>query len=163
MAKQAIQNVTIRVRIGDAEIEVTGPSDFVDKRVHEFVEQQKGRGPSVPQSTQTGLGAARPAAPSLKAESPAQFFKKASAKSDPERVLAAGYYLEKLSSMESFTTAEIVDTIRKAKIPRPTNPSDAVAKNIKKGMIMPAGSKEGKRAFTLTSDGEEAVNSALGA
>ena len=75
--------------------------------------------------------------------------------------MVAGYYLETIKQQESFTTSDIVETIRAAKVPPPTNPSDCVARNIKKGTMMPSGDKEGRMAFVLTTDGVESVDAAL--
>ena len=91
----------------------------------------------------------------------AQFFKKLSPKTDVDRALAAGYYLEKFGQQHNFTAAEVRETIRSAKVAPPKNPSDVVAKNIRKGLMMTAGDKDGKMAFVLTNDGEEAVGDLL--
>jgi predicted metal-dependent hydrolase len=37
MANRTCEAVTMRVRVGDREIEVTGPSDFVEKKIAEFL------------------------------------------------------------------------------------------------------------------------------
>jgi len=153
--------VTIRVRIGDNELEVKGPKAFVENKVQEFVEAQKttiadrGRAPGKEAPQAEGH------LPGGKRLSVAQLFKKTSPKSDVDRTLIAGYYLEKYASHENFTTAELAQTIRNAKNNPPKNPSDAVAKNIRKGLIMPSGDKEGKIAYVLTTDGEEAVENLL--
>jgi len=78
-----------------------------------------------------------------------------------DRVLAAGYYLENNEGQDTFTTAEVVATMRKAKYNPPRNPSDALGKNIKKGLVMPSGDKDGKIAYVLTSDGEEVIQQRL--
>ncbi len=90
-------NVTMRVRIGESEIEVTGPSDFVEKKIAEFLEKQK-QAPVFPSagSTKGVISSTTEAAQTLsKGMSVAQFFKKISPKTDLDRVLAAGYFLEK--------------------------------------------------------------------
>lgn len=163
MAKKKIADVTIRVRIGDSEIEVTGPSDFVEKKIAEFLEKQSsgfkiaGSGKiSIPKTNETQQIF------DLKM-SVAQFFKKTSAKSDIDRVLAAGYFLEKFKNQDNFTASEISGTIRDAKIRPPSNTHDVINKNIKKGYMMPSGDKEGKMAFVLTSDGEESISQLLSA
>ena len=163
MPKEKTANVTMRVRIGESEIEVTGPSDFVEKKIAEFLEKQKQ--PPVSPSTGSTKGIIPPATEAAqtlpKGLSAAQFFKKVSPKTDLDRVLAAGYFLEKFKNQDSFTASEITDTVRGAKIPPPRNTSDSINKNIKKGYIMPSGDKEGKMAFVLTSDGEETIDELL--
>lgn len=162
MSEEKPTNVTMRVRIGESEIEVTGPSDYVEKKVAEFLEKQKQisapSGVVSPKST-TLPTTHMPA--STKAISEAQFFRKASLKSDIDRVLAAGYFLEKFKSQDNFTASEVSETIRNAKTPPPKNTNDLVNANIRKGHMMPSGDKEGKKAFVLTSDGEEAITELL--
>lgn len=161
MAEKEQPSVTMRVRIGDNELEVTGPSDFVEKKIVEFREQQKtilplSPAPSHP-STQTPPK-------STKGMSMAQFFKKILPKSHADRFLAAGYYLEKIENMENFTVAELSKIITSgAKKQLPQNPNDIVNGNIRKGLMMAAGDKDGKMAFVLTSDGEEAIEASLNA
>lgn len=164
MPEERPANVTMRVRIGESEIEVTGPSDFVEKKIAEFLERQK-QAPVIP-PVSPGKSVSHSAIrttvqPSHKVMSVAQFFKKVSPKSDVDRVLAAGYFLEKFENQDSFAASEVSETIRGAKIPPPKNTNDAINSNIKKGNIMPAGDKEGKKAFVLTSDGEETITELL--
>jgi hypothetical protein len=159
MSEEKPANVTMRVRIGQTEIEVTGPSDFVERKINEFLEKAKQAPflqPAEPVKgaiTETGvieqIGG--------KEMSVAQFFRKISAKTDVDRVLAAGYFLEKIKDQDSYTASEISSVVRSAKIAPPRNANDAINKNIKKGYMMPSGDKEGKMAFVLTTDGEDAI------
>ena len=165
MPKKKTADVTMRVRVGESEIEVTGPTDFVERKIAEFLEKQKQAPVLAPVGSAKG-----PKPPTTegvqtfpKGLSVAQFFKKVSPKTDLDRALAAGYFLEKFKNQDSFTASEVKDTIRGAKIPPPRNPSDSINKNIKKGYIMPSGDKEGKMAFVLTSDGEETITELLNA
>jgi len=41
MAKKKNDNVTMRVRIGETELEVSGPSNFVEKKITEFIKLNK--------------------------------------------------------------------------------------------------------------------------
>ena len=153
--------VTMRVRVGDNELEVTGPKDFVETKVEEFLKKQKGLPAKAHPPGLPGLAPEHESPPSRKKLAIAQFFKKASPKSDVDRTLVAGYYLEKYTDAENFTSADIRGTIHDARITPPKNPSDTISKNIKKGFMMPAGDKDGKRAFVLTTDGEQAVLEAI--
>ena len=162
MAKKEPNSVTMRVRIGDNELEVTGPTAFVEKKISEFLEKQKNlpahpSQPSGPRVDQPPTGSTSKS----KKMSIAQFFKRVEPKTDVDRALAAGYFLETFSGEENFTAAEVRETIQSAKISPPKNPSDAVAKNIKKGFLMAAGDKEGKKAYVLTTDGEDAIKQSL--
>lgn len=162
MPQEKQVNVTMRVRIADAELEVTGPQQFVDEKIAAFLKEQRDSRP--PHQTATppaSVGVSPSPVIQGKGLSAAQFFKKVRSKSDVERVLVAGYFLEKHNGADSFTTAEISEAIRQAKINPPSNTADAVSKNIKKGLMMSAGDKEGRKAYVLTSDGEEAVATVL--
>lgn len=162
MAKKESVSVTMRVRVGENELEVTGPSDYVENKIAEFLERQK----SIPEARATKTPPTltdQTSSRSSKKKSVAQFFKQITLKTDVDRALAAGFYLEQINNEENFTAAEIAETIRASKTPPPKNPNDAVNKNIKKGYMMAAGDKDGKMAFVLTTDGEEAIKALLNA
>ena len=157
MAKQNAFSVTMRVRVGDKEIEITGPNDYVEKKISEFLNQ-----PSTPQPTSTKTPEAPAAiAAGQKPKSPGQFIKAANPKTDSDRVLVAAYFLEKFRNGQNATTAEIRELIKEAKTPPPVNPSDAINKNIRKGFLMTAGDRDNKMAFVVTTDGEAAVEEML--
>ena len=160
MAKEVTTAVTMRVRVGESELEVTGPIDFVERKIAEFVEQQKSLS-IIPMAGTVQKTLTSDDRKKQKQMSVGQFFKKVSPKSEVARVLAAGFYIESFRNEESFTAAEISRIIREAKIQPPKNANDSVNQNIKKGHIMAAGDKEGKMAFVLTSDGEEAIDELL--
>ena len=166
MAEKEHPSVTMRVRIGDNELEVTGPIDFVERKIAEFREQPKGIF-SIGTGQRPHKSASQELSPLMKPDkktSVAQFFKKIHPQSHADRYLAAGYYLEKNEDMEKFTVAELSEIINKgAKKQLPQNPNDVVNGNIKKGLMMAAGDKDGKMAFVLTSDGEEAIDALLNA
>lgn len=160
MAKKENSNVTMRIRVGDQELEVSGPKKFVEEQIAGFLEKQKTmvKGESGRLSSQQTPISPRSTGKKL---SVAQFFRKLTTKSDVDRALAAGYYLEKYNNLESFTASEITQMVRDAKIVPPKNANDSINLNIKKGLIMPAGDKDARRAFVLTSDGEDAINAML--
>jgi len=148
--------VTMRVRVGDRELEITGPQNFVENKIQEFLKNCKNLA-SAPPNIATKSTAAAPQPAAQKQLSVAQFFRKFKVSTDVDRVLAAGYYLETFKDNESFIAAEIKEVIRSAKINPPRNTNDSINANIRKGLIMPAGDKDGKRAFVLTTDGEDAI------
>ncbi|MBU4201189.1 MAG: hypothetical protein KKG09_07710 [Verrucomicrobia bacterium] len=148
--------VTMRVRVGDRELEVTGHQDFVEKKIAEFVKapiepEEKGRLVSR-KSDEAGTG---------KALSVAQFFKKCNLTTDNNRVLVAGYYLEKNKGRDNFTVSELKELFTEGRRKPPANTHDAVNQNIKKGMLMPAGDREKTKTFVVTSDGEEYVETLM--
>ena len=154
--------VSMRIRIGEYELEVSGPRAFVEKKIEEFVSKQRDYAPTPEKPTMSPTVRAEPKGPtSSKPTSVAQFFRTAAPRTDVDRALLAGYFLEKHKNEKSFTSVEVRETIKDAKISPPKNPSDVIAKNIKKGLMMSAGDKDGKMAFVLTSDGEDAVEDAV--
>ena len=162
MAKKTAPNVTMRIKIADNELEVTGPRGFVEKKIAEFVDLQKKQASTAPVAR--GPARSLPEQPQPhKKLSAAQFFKKVNPRTDTDRTLAAGYYLESYTGMDSFCAVDVRDIIQKqAKPPPPKNVHDAINKNIRKGLMMSAGDKDGRMAFVLTSDGEEEIKSLLG-
>jgi len=154
MKAKKIRSVTMRVRFGDSELEVSGPSDFVEQKINEFL--QKSAAPASSSSSKT----AQPTQTTkigTRGKSPAQFFKACNARTDNDRTLIATYFLEKFRNAQNSTAAEIRDVIREARVQPPRNPNDSVNQNIRKGLLMTAGNKDNKMAFVLTSDGEAAV------
>lgn len=161
MAKKEPASVTMRVRVGENELEITGPSDYVEEKIAEFLERQKSIPPVVSGQRASNLNVQTPPK-SGKGMSVAQFFRRIVLQSHADRFLAAGYYLEKYENREKFTAAELSEILTSgAKKPPPRNPNDVVNGNIKKGLMMAAGDKDGKMAFVLTSDGEEAIEALL--
>ncbi len=158
MPKQKTESVTMRVRVGDKELEVSGPSGFVEKKIAEFLKQSSsssGAGPtSIPASKGQNVQHAR-------GTSPAQFFRSTNPRTDNDRVLAAVYFLEKYRDAQNATASEIRDLITESRRNAPRNTSDAVNQNIRKGLLMTAGDRDNKLAFVLTSDGESEVEDML--
>jgi hypothetical protein len=58
---------------------------------------------------------------------------------------------------------EITNTFREAKEPVPVNPNATLDKNVDKEYIMEADGKNGLKSWTLTSRGEQHVETDLGA
>jgi len=145
-------SVTMRVRVGDTEIEITGPPEFAKAEINDFLK----RSPSIAEPTKT-VPPTTPSQPTVKPKSPAEFFKMSNPKTDVDRTLVAAYFLEKFRNAQNASAAEIRDVIKEAKRPPPTNINDSVNGNIRKGFVMTAGDRENKMVFVLTSDGEAAV------
>jgi hypothetical protein len=162
MAKQESSTVTMRIRVGENELEVTGPSDFVKKQIDHFIELNK-TAQLLPQNkpkTSASLSVEK-ARTEQKTISLPQFFRKTGVRTDVDRTLVAGYYLETYKSSENFTASEVTKTIRDAKINPPRNTNECINANIRKGLMMSAGDREGIRAALLTSDGEDKVQEML--
>ena len=145
-------DVTIKLSIGSVSVEVTGSKNYVDKKF----EQLLGRFVSSGKAGFNELGSSgAKLEKGGKKTSAAEFVKRSSAKSQFDRALMLGYYLEK-SGNSSFTAAELARLGKEIKQPF-ANASDAVAKLTGRGLMMSAGDKENARAYALTASGETYV------
>jgi predicted transcriptional regulator len=152
--------ITYRIRFkqGDAEFEVEGDRNYVTKAYQEMKEI---------------LGLSQPAKPVLVAEgkpsklvrlktlaekspSPREFIDRYGLTRHVDIVLAFGYFLERVRSLKSFTGADINTCYYEAKV-EPSNTSQMIINNIKKGLIMPSHKSGSKKSYTLTRTGEEFV------
>jgi predicted metal-dependent hydrolase len=115
MAKESKSAVTMRIRVGDSELEVSGPKEFVEEKIDEFL--KKSRQAIVSAHQHTTLP---PPSTNVRNMSLAQFFKKTSPRTDNDRILLAAYFREKMQNAENSTAGEIRDIIREAKRPPPT-------------------------------------------
>jgi hypothetical protein len=135
-------DVTVKLTIGTFGVEVTGPSDYVDKKIEELA----GRFLSSWKSSGATEGrAAEPVREPGKQISPAEFLKKRGAKNQSDRALMLAYYLEKFKNVSNFTSTELQDIGKAVRDPF-GNISDVVAKLTSRGLMMSAGDKEGQRA-----------------
>jgi hypothetical protein len=79
-------------------------------------------------------------------------------KTDTQKTLILGYYLENLSGISPFNTADIETAFRLAKEKLPANINDTVNKIIGRGLMMEAPEKkDSKKAWVLTASGEKFV------
>jgi predicted metal-dependent hydrolase len=123
MAKKAIANVTMKVRIGDNEIEVSGPSDYVEKKIKEALENQKGP-----------LWTLRPVASeseSVRTTIPSvlpqmtlnEFYRKYvhKIKSRPTIAVFLLYYLERMRKKDKIQTADVLSCFKEIHYPNWNN------------------------------------------
>lgn len=83
-------------------------------------------------------------------------------KTETQKILALGYFLEYMEGMESFNVNDLEVAFRAAKEKLPKNMNDAVNKNIARGFLMEvAEKKDAKKAWCLTSTGEKYLESEL--
>ena len=79
-----------------------------------------------------------------------------------QKVLVLGYYLEKTEGMPSFNATDIEAIFRSAKEKLPANINDLVNSNVKRAFMDEAKEKkDGKKAWYLTSTGENYVEQEL--
>lgn len=97
--------------------------------------------------------------PSLaKPVSVGEFIRQLAPKMHTDMVLAFGYYLEKQSGAKDFMAADINRCYYEAKL-EPSNTSQMISRNIRRGTIMETKSSRGanKKRYTLTQTGEDKV------
>ncbi len=78
-------------------------------------------------------------------------------KSQLDQLEAVAYYFLH-SGQESVTRSEVLDTLSRARLPRPRNLSDVVGRCIRRGHIIEAvEAKEGQKALQITPTGEKYI------
>lgn len=98
----------------------------------------------------------------VKTVSAKEFLMTKELKTDTQKTLVLGYYLEYVEGMGSFNSGDLETAFRSAKESLPANINDTVNKNIARGLIMEAKEKkESKKAWVLTSTGEKYVEGEL--
>ena len=91
-----------------------------------------------------------------------EFLMKNELKSEAQKTLALGYYLEHVEGVSSFNIDDLVSVLQAAKEKRPKNINDMVNKNIGRGLFMEAAEKkDSKKAWVLTFTGEKYVEKEL--
>lgn len=153
-----MSDVTVKLTLGSFSVEVSGPAEYVDKKIEDLTARFLGSGRS-------GVSELRSAAPAIsegggKKISAGEFVKSANPRNLSDQAMVLGYFLEKMDSMTGFTSTDLGNLGREIKRPF-GNPSDVVAKLTARGLMMSAGDKEGQRAYALTASGEEYVESMI--
>jgi hypothetical protein len=149
----------IRFRRADTEFEIEGDRTYVTKTYQDLKEilglserpkpVLAGEQKTTKSSTGKSLGG--------KTSSPREFIDRYGVKRHVDIVLAFGYFLERIRGQKNFTGADINTCYYEAKV-EPSNTSQMIINNIKKGLIMPQSKKAGARAsYTLTRTGEQFV------
>ena len=83
-------------------------------------------------------------------------------KSDVEKTLVIGYYLEKHASLSSFNAKDLESGFEQAKEGTPDNINYKVIKNIQKGLFREVKEKKDDlKAWNLTNSGERVVENEL--
>lgn len=84
-------------------------------------------------------------------------------RSDVEKALVLGYYLERYRNVSPFNGSDLEELFREAKEIVPSNINGKVNKNVQRGFITEAKEKKDElKSWTLTSTGERYVESELG-
>jgi hypothetical protein len=153
----SMPDVTVKLAIGNFSVEVTGPSEYVDRKLEELLTRHG----ATPRQVTTEPRIAEVARDhGGKPLSPGEFLKKASPKNQSDIALLLAFYIEKNQETTSFTSSDLGNVAREVKRPF-GNPSDVVARLTARGLMMSAGEKDGVRAYALTASGEEYVESMI--
>jgi len=92
-----------------------------------------------------------------------EFFLQKQPKSNADKTLVIGYYLERYRGVSPFNIKDLESGFREAKETPPKNINLAVIKNIRKGYMMEEKEKKDNlKAWTLTIKGERFVENELG-
>lgn len=85
-------------------------------------------------------------------------FSKKNPKSHPDIVLTIAYYFH-YNKGGGFNIEDLLSSYKKLLIPKPTNPTDNINKNIRKRLIMKLEKeKDSKQSYQITKDGIDYVN-----
>jgi len=83
-------------------------------------------------------------------------------KTSVDTTLLIAYYLEKFDGISPFNHEDLIRGFAEAKEPLPSNPSDMVYKNIRRGFLTEAKEKkDGMKAWIVTNSGERFVEKGL--
>jgi hypothetical protein len=94
----------------------------------------------------------------MKKQSIKEFLLGKKPKTDVEKVLAMGYFLETQEGLACFNVDDLRKAYVKSKEPIPGNINDKINLNIKKGLITEVPEKkDNKKAYHLTATGERSI------
>jgi hypothetical protein len=159
---------TYRLRVGDFEAE--GDKAFVSEMLKRYGPQAPRASPEPAEKKgEKGVTKRAPAVDrpiSGKALSIREFIQQLDLKKHTDISLSFGYYLEKHQGVSEFGPADINNCYYEAKL-EPSNTSQMIVQNIKRGYLMvakrKAGEEKGKKGkdYTLTRSGEQFIESKL--
>lgn len=149
----------LRFRQADTEFEIEGDRTYVTKTYQDLKEilglSERAKPILTGEQKTTKSSLTKPLGG--KTSSPREFIDRYGVKRHVDIVLAFGYFLERVRNQKSFTGADINTCYYEAKV-EPSNTSQMIINNIKKGLIMPQSKKAGARAsYTLTRTGEQFI------
>ena len=81
-------------------------------------------------------------------------------KTDIERVLVLAVYHDRFTETDFFNLKDILNLIKKAKLKKPSNTSDAINKNVRKGLFEEDDEKgeDGRKRWYVTETGSSLVD-----
>lgn len=148
----------IKFKQADTEFEVEGDRAYVTK-TYEDLKEMLGlsqRAKPVLAGEQKSTKGIPVKSLAGKPSSPREFIDRFGLKRHVDIVLGFGYFLERVRGLKSFTGADINTCYYEAKV-EPSNTSQMIINNIKKGFIMQSKKPGARTSYTLTRTGEEFV------
>jgi hypothetical protein len=104
------------------------------------------------------VGEPQASAPPDKKLSIQEFLRSKKPKSDVDRTLLVAYFSERFAGVSPFNLADLRDEFARAREPLPANLSDAINKNIQKGLMMEAAERKGGfKSWLITNSAEELI------
>jgi hypothetical protein len=155
LPEEHMTEVTIKLITPNFSVEVTGEAEYAEKKAEELAEKYLAYGRKAPNEQTPATGAEDRRGKKISA---AEFLRNTGHKNQTDRGLVLGFYLERMSNQQNFTTSEVGELGIQTKQPF-TNISDTVSRLVSRGLMMSSGEKDGQRAYALTATGEEYVKS----
>jgi hypothetical protein len=158
----AARTYRLRLTQDGREFEVEGDKAFVLsmlKRYGPDAPPERSR-PKSARTTEDAIAVISPTAG--KSLSIREFIQQLDLKKHTDITLAFGFYLERHQGLREFTRADIHNCYYEAKL-EPSNTSQMIIQNIKRGFLMPSkkSAEAGRSRYTLTSSGEAFIHSKL--
>ena len=160
---------SIKVRLGNAEIEVSAPEkDFVLNESKRLVEQFKLEGASQSHIVEVNQGevTASPAMPQGRAEKPetlGEFFRRfANLQTNLDKILVFGYWCEIKQNHPHFTSEDILTKYKEARETPPAYIKRDLGSLVSKGLLLPPEkSDDGTLRYALSRSGITEVESKM--
>jgi hypothetical protein len=156
-------NYRIKYKKRDVEIEVQGDKAWVEKKFKELTERKM----AIPEAI-TPEESSTHSTKALAEELPASLVELIKSKGNPsghtDLALIFSYWLHHKEKMNSYNKIDIENCYSEARITKPTNATDIMNKNQKKGYLMLPTEKlkDGKKAWVITQTGEEYIEQMKG-
>lgn len=165
-----IGQFVVKVRIGNAEIEVAAPDkQFVLSESRRLIEQFKldavatcPTEVAIIQGEVTALPEASPTR-AVKPQTLGEFFKQfVSLQTHLDKILVFGYWCEIKQNQPHFTSEDILAKYKEARENQPSNVKRDIGTLVSKGFLLPPGkSEDGTAIYTLSNSGIKEVESKM--
>ena len=140
----------IRIRHGDNEVEVDGSDGFIKKQLDAFYRRiQQPEQLAAPVTLKKDIQESATKKSSVKAPTPAEFFRSKNRTDGVSQILIFGKYLEEYQGKSNFSPQEINDIATNAKLAKPVH-AQYFTNAVKQGLLRSHGA--GKYSLTLSAE-----------